>query len=261
MLLTIGAGALTLGLDLGRHAVPVGLGDDRRDLRRRRRRDRAVRVPGAARGRSRSCRRACSRTGSSTRRRRPRSSSALAMFGAIVYLPLFLQVVHEVTPTSSGLRLLPLMAGVLTASILSGRTISKIGRYRPFPIAGTALMTVGMWLLSPDRHRHLVPLPLGRDARARHRDGAGDARARARRPERGRAARPRHRHLGLDVLPLDRRLVRRRDLRRDLREPARLLAAAARCPRAPTCTAAAPRRSSTRARRSCTRCRPPCTRG
>lgn len=73
---------------------------------------------------------------------------AVAMFGAIVYLPLFLQVVHEVTPTSSGLRLLPLMAGVLTASILSGRTISKIGRYRPFPIAGTALMTVGMWLLS-----------------------------------------------------------------------------------------------------------------
>jgi EmrB/QacA subfamily drug resistance transporter len=73
---------------------------------------------------------------------------AFAMFGAIVYLPLFLQVVHGVTPTSSGLRLLPLMAGLLTASILSGRSISKLGRYRPFPIAGTALMSVGMWLLS-----------------------------------------------------------------------------------------------------------------
>lgn len=72
----------------------------------------------------------------------------LAMFGAIVYLPLFLQVVHEVTPTQSGLKLLPLMGGVLTASILGGRAISKIGRYRAFPIAGTAVMSVGMWLLS-----------------------------------------------------------------------------------------------------------------
>jgi EmrB/QacA subfamily drug resistance transporter len=73
---------------------------------------------------------------------------ALAMFGAIIYLPLFLQVVHAITPTSSGLRLLPLMAGLLTASILSGRTISRIGRYRPFPIAGAASMSVGLWLLS-----------------------------------------------------------------------------------------------------------------
>src|SRR5581483_9236338 len=51
---------------------------------------------------------------------------ACAMFGAIVYLPLFLQVVHEVTPTSSGLRLLPLMGGLLAASIGSGRMISKL---------------------------------------------------------------------------------------------------------------------------------------
>jgi EmrB/QacA subfamily drug resistance transporter len=72
----------------------------------------------------------------------------LAMFGAIVYLPLFLQVVHEVSPTQSGLKLLPLMGGVLTASIFSGRTISKLGRYRAFPIVGTAVMSVGMWMLS-----------------------------------------------------------------------------------------------------------------
>jgi EmrB/QacA subfamily drug resistance transporter len=73
---------------------------------------------------------------------------ACAMFGAIVYLPLFLQVVHAVTPTSSGLRLLPLMGGLLVASISSGRAISKLGRYRAFPIAGCAVMTVGMVLLS-----------------------------------------------------------------------------------------------------------------
>jgi EmrB/QacA subfamily drug resistance transporter len=72
----------------------------------------------------------------------------LAMFGAIIYLPLYMQVVHGVTPTSSGLRLLPLMAGVLTASVVSGRAISKLGRYRIFPIAGTAIMTIGLYVLS-----------------------------------------------------------------------------------------------------------------
>jgi EmrB/QacA subfamily drug resistance transporter len=72
----------------------------------------------------------------------------MAMFGALVYLPLFFQVVHQVTPTQSGLWLLPLMAGLLAASIVSGRAISKLGRYRAFPIAGAVLIAVGMWLLS-----------------------------------------------------------------------------------------------------------------
>jgi EmrB/QacA subfamily drug resistance transporter len=72
----------------------------------------------------------------------------VTMFGAIVYLPLYMQVVRGVSPTSSGLRLLPLMAGVVTTSIASGRIISRIGRYKPFPIAGTAIMTVGLYLLS-----------------------------------------------------------------------------------------------------------------
>jgi len=72
----------------------------------------------------------------------------VAMFGALVYLPLFLQVVHGVTPTQSGLKLLPLIGGLLVASILSGRAITKLGRYRAFPIAGTALISVGLWLLS-----------------------------------------------------------------------------------------------------------------
>jgi EmrB/QacA subfamily drug resistance transporter len=72
----------------------------------------------------------------------------MAMFGALTFLPLFFQVVHQVTPTRSGLWLLPLMGGLLVASIVSGRVISKVGRYRAFPIAGTALIAVGMWLLS-----------------------------------------------------------------------------------------------------------------
>src|SRR2546423_4888164 len=72
----------------------------------------------------------------------------MAMFGAIVFIPLYLQLVYGASPTSSGLRLLPLMAGLLTAAIASGRAISRIGRYKVFPIAGTAILVVGMYLLS-----------------------------------------------------------------------------------------------------------------
>jgi EmrB/QacA subfamily drug resistance transporter len=72
----------------------------------------------------------------------------LAMFGALTFLPLYLQVVRGASPTTSGLLLVPLMAGLLTASILSGRWISNHGRYRAFPITGTALLAVGMTLLT-----------------------------------------------------------------------------------------------------------------
>ena len=72
----------------------------------------------------------------------------LAMFGAIIFIPLFLQLVYGVSPTSSGLRMLPLMAGLLTASILSGRAITRMGRYKIFPIVGTAVTTLGLFLLS-----------------------------------------------------------------------------------------------------------------
>jgi EmrB/QacA subfamily drug resistance transporter len=72
----------------------------------------------------------------------------MAMFGAIIFIPLFLQIVYGVGPTSAGLRTIPLMAGLLVTAVLSGRAISRIGRYRPFPIAGTAILVVGMFLLS-----------------------------------------------------------------------------------------------------------------
>ena len=71
-----------------------------------------------------------------------------AMFGAITYLPAFFQVVRGISPTLSGVYLLPLMAGLLAVSIGSGQIISKTGRYRFWPIAGTALMTLGLYLLS-----------------------------------------------------------------------------------------------------------------
>src|SRR5499427_6140722 len=71
-----------------------------------------------------------------------------ALFGAIAYLPQYMQIVKGVSPTVSGLRLLPLMVGLLTTSIVSGRLVSRWGRYRIFPIIGTATMTVGLYLLS-----------------------------------------------------------------------------------------------------------------
>jgi EmrB/QacA subfamily drug resistance transporter len=71
-----------------------------------------------------------------------------ALFGSVTYLPLFLQVVLGASPTGSGLQILPLMGGLLITSITSGAFISRNGRYRPFPIAGTAIMVVGLFLLS-----------------------------------------------------------------------------------------------------------------
>ncbi|MGH8983830.1 MAG: MDR family MFS transporter [Acidimicrobiia bacterium] len=67
----------------------------------------------------------------------------LAMFGAILYLPIYLQIVKGSDATNSGLLLLPIMAGILTGSTTCGRIITRIGRYRPFPIIGLALMTTG----------------------------------------------------------------------------------------------------------------------
>jgi DNA-binding MarR family transcriptional regulator len=71
-----------------------------------------------------------------------------ALFGSVTYLPLFLQVVLGASPTGSGLQILPLMGGLLITSIASGQMISRTGRYKPFPIAGTALMVAGLVLLS-----------------------------------------------------------------------------------------------------------------
>jgi EmrB/QacA subfamily drug resistance transporter len=71
-----------------------------------------------------------------------------ALFGALTYLPLFQQVVRGASPTESGLQLVPVMAGVLVASIASGQIISRTGHYRAWPIVGTAVACAGMFLLS-----------------------------------------------------------------------------------------------------------------
>jgi EmrB/QacA subfamily drug resistance transporter len=71
-----------------------------------------------------------------------------ALFGSVTFLPLFLQIVRGEGPIRSGLQLTPMMAGLLVTSIASGQLISRWGRYKPFPIVGTAVMTAGMALLT-----------------------------------------------------------------------------------------------------------------
>lgn len=71
----------------------------------------------------------------------------MSLFGSMTFLPLYLQVVKSSTPSEAGMQLLPLMGGLMLTSIISGRIISRIGRYRIFPIIGTLLTFVAMALL------------------------------------------------------------------------------------------------------------------
>jgi EmrB/QacA subfamily drug resistance transporter len=72
----------------------------------------------------------------------------LTMFGVIIFVPLYLQVVNGASPTKSGMLLTPLMLGLIIGTVGSGRLITKWGTYRPFPIAGTVVMTIGLYLLA-----------------------------------------------------------------------------------------------------------------
>ncbi|MGW6022359.1 MFS transporter [Streptomyces sp. NPDC055099] len=72
----------------------------------------------------------------------------IALFGAASYLPTFLQMVDGASATESGLLMLPMMGGVVGASILSGQLISHTGRYKIYPVLGGILSVIGMWLLS-----------------------------------------------------------------------------------------------------------------
>jgi EmrB/QacA subfamily drug resistance transporter len=72
----------------------------------------------------------------------------MAMFGGIMLLPLYMQIVHGATPTESGLLMLPMVVGMMSASIGSGQVISRTGHVRLFPIVGSAVIVVGLGLLS-----------------------------------------------------------------------------------------------------------------
>jgi EmrB/QacA subfamily drug resistance transporter len=74
--------------------------------------------------------------------------SGMAMFASILYIPQYQQIVRGNTPTESGLLMLPLIGGLMLASVTSGRLVSKYGKYKRFPIIGTLMMTFGIWLFS-----------------------------------------------------------------------------------------------------------------
>ena len=75
-------------------------------------------------------------------------AAGFAMFGALAFLPLFLQVVRGISPTISGVYLLPMVVGLLMTSVGSGQLISRRGRYKIFPIIGTGLLVIALLLLS-----------------------------------------------------------------------------------------------------------------
>jgi len=70
------------------------------------------------------------------------------MFGAIIMLPLYLQIVQGSSATEAGLKLIPLMIGILAVTITSGRIITKTGKYKIFPILGTIAMSIGLLLMT-----------------------------------------------------------------------------------------------------------------
>ncbi|WP_435270876.1 DHA2 family efflux MFS transporter permease subunit [Streptomyces sp. 1222.5] len=70
-----------------------------------------------------------------------------AMFGAMTYLPTFLQVVHGISPTLSGVHMLPMVIGLLLSSTVSGQIVSRTGRWKVFPLTGTAVTAIGLLLL------------------------------------------------------------------------------------------------------------------
>jgi EmrB/QacA subfamily drug resistance transporter len=70
------------------------------------------------------------------------------MFGGIIYIPLYLQIVKGASPTESGLLMLPMMAGIIITSIICGAATARLGHYKWFPVFGIAILSVGLGLFS-----------------------------------------------------------------------------------------------------------------
>src|SRR5699024_3778562 len=84
----------------------------------------------------------------------------IAMFGAIMLIPQYLQIVRGYSPTESGLMMLPLMLGMMSATVVAGQLTSRTGRYKIFPVLGTAIMAVGMLLFAQVQWNSPVWQPL-----------------------------------------------------------------------------------------------------
>jgi MFS family permease len=78
------------------------------------------------------------------------------LFGGMMLLPLYMQIVHGASPTKAGFMMLPMVAGMMSASLIAGKVISRTGRTRTFPIGGSLVMALGMFLLAQiDADSHL----------------------------------------------------------------------------------------------------------
>ncbi|WP_410576385.1 MFS transporter [Amycolatopsis sp. lyj-108] len=84
----------------------------------------------------------------------------VAMFGAIMMIPQYMQVVLEFSPTESGLLMIPLMAGIMSGSIISGQITSKTGRYKVFPVVGTLLIAAGSFFFAQVEYNSALWHPL-----------------------------------------------------------------------------------------------------
>lgn len=74
--------------------------------------------------------------------------SGLAMFGGMIFLPVYLQAVQGMSPTMSGLALLPAVFGIFSTSVTAGQLMSRTGRYKRYPIIGSVVLLIALWLLS-----------------------------------------------------------------------------------------------------------------
>jgi EmrB/QacA subfamily drug resistance transporter len=143
--------------------------------------------------------------------------ASVAIFGAVVFLPLFFQLVLGATPSRAGLLMAPLSGGFIVSSVVGGRLVSRTGRYKPFPIVGLAVATVAYLGLAWAATAGLGVVVLVAALTAfglRPRAGPGHAHAHRRHPERRRPRRPGRCHLGDGVLPVARQRARRCPVRR-----------------------------------------------
>ena len=143
-----------------------------------------------------------------------------AMFGSIVYLPLYLQIVHGASPTLSGLELLPMVGGMLITFIVSGQLVTRTGRYKVFPILGLAVASVGTRPSVALRSPVVVRLRRGWNVRCRSGSRARHAGSYRRGAKLRAALTARHGHRDRDVLSNHRWRVWCRHARGGLQQPA-----------------------------------------
>ena len=153
----------------------------------------------------------------------------MAMFGGAVFLGQYFQIGRGYSPTEAGLLTIPMMAGVLVSSTVSGRMISRTGVIKPYIVTGTVVLVLGFLGLGMVDHATSLCARRRRDGGRRRRRRHDHAEPRAGGAEQRAAARPRRGERVGDVLPLARRHDRRLGARRGARQPGH------RRPRPPRC--------------------------